>query len=142
MKKFSFPLENVKKYREFRQREAEAALGEALAAEGNIKAQIDDLARRVAASNEAVKGSTSIADIEAAHAFDSFADAKKNELLVTLAKAQAETQKKRDALREALKQAEALRRLRSNLLDEYTEALGREDDAIVDDITTAKAARK
>ena len=44
MKKFAFPLEDVMKYREYLQNEAELALGKAMAVEHNIEMRIDEVA--------------------------------------------------------------------------------------------------
>ena len=80
MKKFTFPLEDVMKYREYLQNEAELALGKAMAVEHDIQMHLDEVASQYTALAAKMRGSTDFNDIARANDFYAFLDQQKTYL--------------------------------------------------------------
>jgi len=141
MKKFAFPLEDVMKYREYVQNEAELALGKAMAAEHAIEMRIDEVASQYAALAGTMRGSTDFNDITRANDFYVFLDQQKEYLLEQLAEAKLVSEQKRKAMQEAMQKTEGLHRLRDRQFEAYKDEAQNEANDIADDVTNARAAR-
>lgn len=142
MKKFSFPLESVLKYRKHIQKQAELDLGKALAAEKKIENQLQELASQKVSMNAQVRGLTDFNEITKANRFYEFLEQQKNYLLAELTKAKLVSEKKRTVLREAMKKTNSLQKLRDKLFADYKNESLTEDFNIADDMTNARSARK
>ena len=141
MKKFTFPLEDVMKYREYLQNEAELALGKAMAVEHGIQMKLDEVVSQYAALAETMRGSIDFNDIARANDFYAFLDQQKDHLLEKLAEAKLISEQKRKAMQEAMQKTEGLHKLRERQFDEYKDAEMSEANDLADDVTNARAAR-
>lgn len=141
MKKFTFPLEDVMKYREYLQNEAELALGKAMAVEHDIEMRIDEVASQYAALAEKMRGSTDFNAIARANDFYAFLDQQKTYLLEKLAEAKLVSEQRRKEMQEAMQKNEGLRKLRDRQFKAYKDAEMNEANDIADDVTNARAAR-
>ena len=142
MKKFAFPLEDVMKYREYLQNEAELALGKAMAVEHDIQMHLDEVASQYTALAAKMRGSTDFNDIARANDFYAFLDQQKTYLLEKMAEAKLVSEQKRKEMQEAMQKTESLRKLRDRQFDEYKDAEMNEANDIADDMTNARAARR
>ena len=141
MKKFTFPLEDVMKYREYLQNEAELALGKAMAVEHDIQMCLDEVASQYAALAENMRGSTDFNDIARANDFYVLLDQQKDYLLEKMAEAKLVSEQRRKEMQDAMQKTEGLRKLRERQFDEYKDAEMNEANDIADDVTNARAAR-
>ena len=141
MKKFTFPLEDVMKYREYLQNEAELALGKAMAVEHDIQMCLDEVASQYAALAENMRGSTDFNDIVRANDFYVLLDQQKDYLLEKMAEAKLVSEQRRKEMQDAMQKTESLRKLRERQFDEYKDAEMNEANDIADDVTNARAAR-
>ena len=141
MKKFTFPLEDVMKYREYLQNEAELALGKAMAVEHDIQMRLDEVASQYAALAENMRGSTDFNDIARANDFYVLLDQQKDYLLEKMAEAKLVSEQRRKEMQDAMQKTEGLRKLRERQFDEYKDAEMNEANDIADDVTNARAAR-
>jgi len=142
MKKFTFPLEDVMKYREYLQNEAELALGKAMAVEHDIEMRIDEVASQYASLAETMRGSTDFNGIARANDFYAFLDQQKTYLLEKLAEAKLVSEQRRKEMQEAMQKTEGLRKLRDRQFKAYKDAEMNEANDIADDVTNARAARE
>jgi len=142
MKKFTFPLEDVMKYREYLQNQAELALGKAMAVEHGIQMKLDEVASQYASLAETMRGSTDFNGIARANDFYAFLDQQKDYLLEKMAEAKLVSEQKRKAMQEAMQKTEGLHKLRERQFDEYKDAEMSEANDIADDMTNARAARE
>ena len=141
MKKFTFPLEDVMKYREYLQNEAELALGKAMAVEHDIQMSLDEVASQYAALAENMRGSTDFNDIARANDFYVLLDQQKDYLLEKMAEAKLVSEQRRKEMQDAMQKTEGLHKLRERQFDEYKDAEMNEANDIADDVTNARAAR-
>ena len=141
MKKFTFPLEDVMKYREYLQNEAELALGKAMAVEHDIQMRLDEVASQYAALAENMRGSTDFNDIARANDFYVLLDQQKDYLLEKMAEAKLVSEQRRKEMQDAMQKTEGLHKLRDRQFDEYKDAEMNEANDIADDMTNARAAR-
>ena len=141
MKKFTFTLEDVMKYREYLQNQAELALGKAMAVEHGIQMKLDEVASQYASLAETMRGSTDFNGIARANDFYAFLDQQKDYLLEKMAEAKLVSEQKRKAMQEAMQKTEGLHKLRERQFDEYKDAEMSEANDIADDMTNARAAR-
>ncbi len=137
MKKFVFRLEDVMKYREFLQSQAEIELGKAMAVEHEIQAKLDEIAAQSIAVKTQMKGSTDFNEINTAHNFNILLDQQKEYLLKQMAEAKIVSEQKRKVLQESMQKTEALHKLRERQLSEYHDAENKEEENTADDITTS-----
>ena len=141
MKKFAFPLEDVMKYREYLQNEAELALGKAMAVEHDIQMRIDEVAFQYASLTETMRGSTDFNDIARANDFYVLLDQQKAYLLEKLAEAKLVSEQKRKEMQEAMQKTEGLHKLRDRQFEAYKDEEQREANDVSDDVTNARVAR-
>ncbi|MCK9169040.1 MAG: flagellar export protein FliJ [Treponema sp.] len=137
MKRFVFQLEDVMKYREFFQSQAEIELGKAVAAEHEIQTKLDEVAAQNIAVRTSVKGSVDFREINSAHNFAILLDQQKEYLLKQIAEAKIVSEQKRKILQDSMQKTEALHKLRERKLAEYHEAENKEEEDTADDITTS-----
>lgn len=142
MKKFSFPLEDVMKYREYLQSQAELALGKAMAVEHDIQMKLDEVAFQYASLTEKMRGSTDFNDIARANDFYVLLDQQKAYLLEKMAEAKLVSEQRRKVMQEAMQKTEGLRKLRERQFDEYRDAEMNEANDVADDVTNARSARE
>ena len=141
MKKFAFPLEDVMKYREYLQNEAELALGKAMAVEHGIQIKLDEVASQYAALAETMRGSTDFNDIARANDFYALLDQQKEYLLEKLAEAKLVSEQKRKEMQEAMQKTEGLHKLRDRQFEAYKDEEQREANDVSDDVMNARVAR-
>ena len=141
MKKFTFPLEDVMKYREYLQNEAELALGKAMAVEHDIQMKLDEVAFQYASLTEKMRGSTDFNDIARANDFYVLLDQQKAYLLEKLAEAKLVSEQKRKEMQEAMQKTEGLHKLRDRQFEAYKDEEQREANDVSDDVMNARVAR-
>lgn len=138
MRKFTFPLSDVMKFRDYERDQAQTELGRALQAEGAIQHDIDALARRAQEASLAAKGSGDFRLIQSSHDFHIIVEQKTAVLMVQLEAAQKLSNEKRDAMRSALQKSEAIHKLYEKQLEEYKEQCDHEEVELQDDIATTR----
>lgn len=138
MKKFSFPLEDVLKYRSFMQNQAEIELGKARAVEQEIQRKLDQIALQRITLEHQMKGSTNFASIADANNFYAMLDLQKEKLFKDMAEAKIISEQKRKILQDAMQKTDALQRLRDRQLDEWKQAENAEEEDVTDDIVTSR----
>lgn len=141
MKKFAFPLADVMKYRDYVRDQAQLDLGRALQAEAVIQSAIDELAERARQAAEAARESGDFRMIQSSHEFHALAAKQTAALMVRLEAAQKASDEKRDAMRTALQQSQAVHKLYDRQLEEYRIAVVREETEVQDDIATTRYKR-
>lgn len=119
MKKFSFELEKILEYRNFEKQEAEVELAKALAEEGRIKSDLENIAKQLVISNKSLNASSDFDDVIAQSRYKNLLDYQKEELLKQLAQANIITEEKRNILKECMKKTVALEKLKENQFDEW-----------------------
>ena len=142
MKKFTFPLEDVMKYREYLQNEAELALGKAMAVEHDIEMRLDEVASQYASLAEKMRGSIDFNAIARANDFYAFLDQQKTYLLEKMAEAKLVSEQRRKEMQDAMQKTEGLHKLRERQFDEYRDAEMNEANDVADDVTNARSARE
>lgn len=142
MKKFEFPLEQILKYREYVQRQAELDLGRAMAKEREIQVKLDEVASQHVSTTNYIRGVTDFKEITSANNFFLLLEQQKEYLLNELTKAKLVSEQKRKVLREAMQKTESLHKMRKQKFDEYREAENNEAFDIADEMTNARTARR
>jgi flagellar export protein FliJ len=143
MKKFSFPLETVKRLREYGERQAQAELGRRIAAHEATERALTARARTVEAANARLRAPTGSA------ASLVQADRERSAALLHAANATQAHEVERNLvvtarleLAEARMRLETLERLEERRRKEHREAALREEEALLQDVVQARAARR
>jgi flagellar export protein FliJ len=143
MKKFSFPLDAVKRLREYGERQAQAELGRRIAAHEATERALDARARTVEAANARLRAPTGTA------ASLVQADRERSAALLHAASARTAMETERGMvvtarvdLAEARMRLETLEHLETRRRDEHREAMLREEEALLQDVVQARAARR
>lgn len=134
MKKFSFELQDVLEYRSYEQEQAEAELGKALAVENEINQNLELLAQQLVNAKEQSKNSRDVQDFIAFSQFSKLVDFQKEELLKQLAQAKIVTEEKRQILMECMKKTSALEKLKEKQLEEYNQAVKKQNKKLIDEL--------
>jgi len=134
MKRFSFRLEKLLNYRQFREREAEIQLGRANAARDVIQLQLEDVAlKRVRSAAERRQGAT-VQDLMAIEHYITRLDTEKETLLEKLTMAEMEVEKAREQYIVATRERRVLSKLRDKKSAEWKKYVTEEEAAVLDDI--------
>lgn len=141
MKKFSFELEKILEYRNFEKQEAEAELAKALAEEGRIKDELENIARQFVISNKSLTASSNFDDVIAQNRYKNLLNFQKEELLKLLAQANIATEEKRSVLKECMKKTVALEKLKENRQEEWKKNADYEESEDIEDATTKKQTK-
>jgi flagellar export protein FliJ len=144
MKRFSFPLERVRRFRSEQASVEELKLGQLrdrLSALGEAKQRVE-LAR--ARSEREVLGQPSIASYEVQNleAYRRHAASKIRALEAQQRQCETQVREQRQRLIEARQRAELLERLKQKALEEWTTANNREEEALATELYLAKRARR
>jgi flagellar export protein FliJ len=143
MKRFQFPLDAVKRLRAHGERQAQAELGERLAAQAAAQRAVEARQLTLATADARMRaGSMSVASMINAERERSAA-----RLHVENASAQHEAEVRlvdsaRERLAEARKRLESLQRLEDTRRAQHREDALREEEALLQDVVQARAARK
>jgi flagellar export protein FliJ len=143
MKRFQFPLDAVKRLRDYGERQAQAELGRRMAAHEAAERAVAARMRTLEAASARLRaGGTSAASLMQADHERSAAL-----LHVENANAQRDAESKlvdaaRVRLAEARKQLETLERLEDTRRKEHREEALREEEALLQDVVQARAARR
>jgi flagellar protein FliJ len=111
MKRFSFSLQKLLDLREFREKQAELELGKAISARDAIQLELDDVAAKRVRSSWERQTSRDIMGLVAIENYITRLDAKKEELLESLAAAELVVEAKRKAYLEATRDRQVLTKL-------------------------------
>lgn|SRR5574344_283030 len=141
MKKFQFELEEILTFRLFEQKQAEIELGKALAVEKAIQDKLDLLALQQISVQKNMNGSKVFEDIANANRFYEFVRTKSEELLNQLTQAKLVSEQKRDILKNAMQNTDALKKIKEKQKEEYKLDLIREEDNELDDIVTSRTKK-
>jgi flagellar biosynthesis chaperone FliJ len=143
MKKFSFPLDAVKRLREYSERQAQAELGRRIAAHEATARALAARERTVEAANARLRAPTGTA------ASLVQADRERSAALLHAATAATVNEAERTLvvtarvdLAEARMRLETLEHLEARRLEQHREAVLREEEALLQDVVQARAARR
>lgn len=136
MKKFSFPLEDVLKYRSFLQREAEIELGKARQKENEFEKRLENIASDYVEVTKKSKGVTDFSDVRATSAYFDFLNQQKEIFLEELSKAKIVTDEKRKVLQKAIQQTEILKKMKDKEVEKYKQSASKEEDDDIDEMNT------
>jgi flagellar FliJ protein len=143
MKKFQFTLETVKRLRAFGERQAQAELGRRMTAHSAAQAAADVRSRTLETANARLRARSGTA------ASLVLADRERSAAMVRAENAHAEVAAEltlvitaRHELAEARKQLETLERLEETRRKQHRDDVLREEEALLQDVVQARAARK
>lgn len=141
MKRFVFSLQKILDLRQFEEDRLKIELGRAVSVVNRIKKRLAEAAenRMSAALSRSV-----CADINEMRMIENYIaglDALKGRLLLELADAEAEVEKRRAVFIEAMKQRKVLTSLRDKQFAEYKKSVQRIEDLILDDIGSLRYER-
>lgn len=140
MKKFAFKLQKLLELRQFEEDKAKAVLAQAIGVAEGLKAELRQIAEDRVATNASRSGLADPVTMQAIERYIIRLDTRKEQALQELAQAELVVEEKRAILAEAVKQRKILEKLRENKYAEWKKERQKEDDKILDDIVTAKAA--
>lgn len=134
MKRFSFSLQKLLDLREFREKEAEIALGKANTARDAIKMELEDVAQKRVRSAFERQNNLSIQDLVSIENYITRLDARKDKLLEDLAAAELVVEQMREKYLETTRDRQVISKLK-----EKKEAVWHKENldaeaAILDDI--------
>jgi flagellar export protein FliJ len=143
MKKFSFPLDAVKRLREYSERQAQAELGRRITAHEATERALAVRARTVEAANKRLRAPTGTA------ASLVQADRERSAALLHAANAETANEVERTLvvgarvdLAQARMRLETLEHLEARRREEHRDAMMREEEALLQDVVQARAARR
>ncbi|MDR1971581.1 MAG: flagellar export protein FliJ [Treponema sp.] len=150
MRAFKFPLEQVLKLREYRQRETEIALGRAVAELTDLESRMRELALlRLNAQDQRCPPSGALEGERAASLSGGYyrnyefyiqrLDREKEELLEAAAKAQLKVEEARSLYLEASRERKVLDKLKEKQAGAYRKAMIAADTKTLDDLSSARA---
>lgn len=139
MAKFTFELENILEFRRFEQSDAEADLAKALAAENQIKQNLELLAQQKVAESLASGNATDLQTIVNRERFYSLVKQQTEQLLEMLTQAKMVSDEKRAVLAECMKKTKALEKLREKKLAEFKEQEDYLEAEFMDELATTRA---
>ncbi|MCR5289590.1 MAG: flagellar export protein FliJ [Treponema sp.] len=141
MKHFSFPLEKVLSIRQFQQEQAEFALSKARAAENAIQEQLNDIAKKHAATVSLTESSTDFTAIVSAQQYYVLLENQKEQLLQDLTQAKIVTEQKRKDLQLAMQKCTAVTKLKEKMYEQYQQEVMQEEEIQLDDVVTSRFKR-
>jgi flagellar biosynthesis chaperone FliJ len=143
VKRFTFPLETVKRLRAHAERQAQAELGRRMAAHAAAERALAARAQTLARANARLRAASGTA------ASLVQADRERTAALLYLESAGTERETERtrvvgarQLLAHASQQLETLERLEEKRRKEHREAVWREEEALLQDVVQARAARR
>ena len=142
MKRFDFSLQKVLDLREFEKKQAEAELGRAVGEETRIENSLKNVAESREATVRAADNMRNLSDLYNANRYFALLDQQKEQLLEELTQAKLVTEEKREAMREAMKKQKVLEKLKEKRLASWKKEALKEEEIVVDDITTGKFGRE
>ncbi len=135
MKRFSFSLQKLLSLREFREKEAEIALGKANSVRDGIQNDLDDVARKRVGAVYERKGKMPIQDLLAIEHFITRLDMKKEKLLVDLVAAELVVEKMREKYIVATRDKKIISKLKEKKEAVWHRENLNAEAAVLDDIT-------
>lgn len=138
MKRFSFSLSKILSLREFREKEAEIALGKANAQRERIRLELDDVARKRVSTVMDRRPGLSISDLLYSERYVSRLDQKKDALLEELAQAELVVEQKRKVYIEAKRESQVIGKLEEKKKREWKKESLADEAAFLDDITLSR----
>lgn len=138
MKKFVFELEDVLKFREFEQNQAELELAKALNNEREIQQKIDILASQMVDSKKKIKNSKGFDEILVCNNFINFVKEKTEYFLEELSKLKLITEEKKKKLQICMQKTDALKNLKDEQFSAYKKEMYKIEDENIDDIVTSR----
>jgi flagellar FliJ protein len=134
MKRFFFSLEKLLSLREFREKEAELALGKAISARDSIKLQLEEIAqKRVTASSER-KITASIQDLVSVEHYIARLDIQKEKLLEEIVKAELVVEKMRGKYLEATRDRQVISKLKEKKQAVWYKDMLEDEASVLDDM--------
>lgn len=138
MKRFSFSLSKILSLREFREKEAEIALGKANALRERIRLELDDVARKRVSTVMDRRPGLSITDLLYSERYVARLDQKRDSLLEDLAQAELVVEQKRKAYIEAKRESQVISKLEEKKKREWKKESLADEAAFLDDITLSR----
>ncbi len=137
MKRFAWSLDRLLSLREFREKEAEIALGRVISARDLLQAELEETARKRIRSARARGPGSSVNELLSIENYIRRLDAERDRLLEELAAAELEVERKRDAYVEASRERNVLTRLREKKETEWRKKYLAEEANGLDDIASS-----
>jgi flagellar FliJ protein len=135
MKKFNFKLEKLLNLREYREHEAEIALGHAIGELTRIENEIKiTAAKRLEASSLRFKAGSTASEIQYADLYILRLDKTADKLMEDAAKAELKVSEARDEYLEASKEKKIIEKLKEKKEKEYKKFILSEEDKALDEI--------
>jgi flagellar export protein FliJ len=142
MKKFQFSLQRLLDLREFREKQAELALGKANAARDAIQMELEEVARkRVQAASER-RGSLPIQDLVAIEHYVSRLDSRKERLLEDLASAELVVEQMREKYLAATRDRQVITKLKEKQQSAWRKDYLELESATLDDMTSSRLEKE
>lgn len=137
MKKFSYSLQKLLNLREFREKEAEIALGKANAIRDGIQLSLDKIALQRVQSTMARRQGLALNELLAIEHFIVRLDSRKEELLEDLVRAELVVQQKRQKYIEVSRDRQVITKLREKKEASWHKEMLDDEANILDDIASS-----
>jgi len=141
LKRFSFSLKKLLSLREFKEKEAEIALGKANSCCERIRNRLDTLAHDRIATSRSRCPASDIAELRSIEMYIQLLDKKKDEALTELAEAELVLEKVRATYIESHRAREVLTRLLEKKTAVWRKNMLNTEAAVLDDINNARDLR-
>lgn len=142
MKRFAFSLQKLLSLREFREKEAEIALGKANAARDAIQLDLDDVARKRVSSSLERQGVKPFQELLAIENYITRLDARKEILLVDLVAAEMVVDKMREKYLVATRERQVISKLKEKKTTAWRKDALDDEAAVLDDIANSRTKQK
>lgn len=142
MKRFSFSLQKLLDLRLFREKEAEIALGKAIAEREKIQQELEEIARERVSWTYSRTSGTSIQDLLSIERYISRLDTKKEELLEHLAAAELVVEQARKNWMTATRERQVISKLKEKKTGIWHKEMLDEEAEVLDDISNSVYSSK
>jgi len=137
MKAFSWSLDRVLSLREFREKEAELALGKSISERDRVQANLEGNARKRVGASKSRKSGMAVEELLSVEHYIRRLDTEREGLLEELTAAELEVERRRVKYVEASRERNVLTRLREKKEGEWRKKFLAEEAAALDDIASS-----
>ncbi|MBQ0051442.1 MAG: flagellar export protein FliJ [Treponema sp.] len=142
MKRFEFPLEKIQSLREFKKKQAEIELGKAVQEETKIQDTLNMIAQSRVQTMQAADQMKDINSLYNAQLYFQLLDARKEEMIEELTRAQLVTEEKRGEMEKAMRDCKVLENYKAVKKAEWKKQMLLEEENAIDEIVTSKYNRQ
>ncbi len=137
MKRFRFSLQKLLDLREFRERQAEIALGTAISAREKLNVELDEAGAAKVRAEHQILQHLAVPEMMAVQLYIQRLEQKRELLLEKIAQAELVIEQRRSEMEEAMKNRKVLTKLYEKKAAEYRRHAGQIEAAVLDDITAS-----